>query len=199
MTEVKDQCGTEPAPSADTTPLGRFIARAIHHQRRLAAGDDPLDVDIAIAVETRNFLNFAGVRLPSDEFLHALSDVLSGGDPAYFNRRQPHPPALLRHQQLVGLVAFLVETLIAGKVFNKGKAAAAVASKSSIPESTVSRWHRTAVHHAKTDDPAHDILMKQQRALKLLHPDHRQWGEARLKEWLAEFCKKPAFLRLSSM
>lgn len=114
MEELDDQY-----PSA----FDLFMARVLHHKQRLTEGADPLDVDIATVAELRKFLNVAGVRLPSDVFLQALSDVHGGGDPPYFKaRRRPRPP-LLRHQQLMGLVTFLVETLTAGKAFKKWKAA----------------------------------------------------------------------------
>jgi hypothetical protein len=190
------------------TSLDLYMARVLHHQQRLAEGADPLDVDIAITTETRKFLNVGGTPLPSDAFLHALSDVLSGGDPAYFKtRRRPRPP-LLRHKQLTGLVTFMVETLTAGKVFKEGKAAEAVQHQlnaAGIPRpkgkpftfSTINRWRRAVIHHAKAGDPALDMLQMQQRAMQRRHPDHPQWNKARLKEWLAEFCRDPAFRRLT--
>jgi hypothetical protein len=188
--------------------LSLFLARVRHHAARLAAGDDPLDVDVTVVGELRKFLTTAGILLPSNAFLFALSDVLSGGDPLYFKaRRRPRPP-LHRHQQLVGLVTFLIQTLIAGKVFTAGAATEVVTHELNVAGhrqpngklftvSTVARWREQTVHHAKTGDPAYDLLVMQQRVLLRLHPDHRQWNEARLREWLAEFCRRPAFSALS--
>ena len=213
MDDVEDQCGTDPAPSADnllemrTTPLGRYLARAMHHQQRLAAGDDPLDVDVAIIAETREFLNTAGIQLPSGQCLRGLSDVLDGRPSAYFNRHLPHRAALTARQQLVVLAAFWIEALIFSRRAFATKAAATLEVVGKLnasivmPDSgrfcteTVGEWHVLVVWKAKQrTDVERQMYDLQWEALKRIHPDHAGWDRDQATQWLNDQVKQLAGL-----
>jgi hypothetical protein len=182
-----------------STPLALFMARMHRLKARLAAGADPLAIDFEVNVEVRKFLNVAGIPLPSNAFQWAGSDVLDGGDPTYFNRRRRQRPALTSRQLLIGNVAHLVETLVAGDVFRVAAAARLVAAelnaagfrpaKRGAPPFTaraVEEWHAAVVHKGNATDPAWDLYDGQQKVLQRTHPEHKQWGAARLKKWLAD-------------
>jgi hypothetical protein len=178
------------------TPFDLFMQRMRGHQQRLNDGEDPLDVDVAAVVELRKFLNTAGIPLPTDNLLRALSDVLDGGTPAYLNRRKGKRPALTARKLLIGSAAHLLEVMVAGKAFSVADAAQRVADALKVagfPPPTragftlraVEDWHAFVVHKAKTTDPARDLFDMQQKVLQRRHPDYRQWSEEQLKVWLA--------------
>ena len=187
--------------------IGRVLhlrRRILAQHRRLAEGADPLDVDIAVEAELAKFAQqdrvLRTLGLPSGAFMRALADMQDGGDPDYFRRGKRQRPALTSQRHFIGNTAHLVETLVAGKkeeAFTVTAAVERVASallaagfqppkKGSDFKRAVEDWHAAVVHKARKADPARDLFEKQQAALKLAHPDHKQWDEERRKKWLSD-------------
>jgi hypothetical protein len=199
--------GEDRAP-AEASPLSLFMARMLGFNQRLAEGADPSEIDVAAAFETRKFLNFAGIPLPSDQCLRDLNDMQDGSPSKHLRRKQNQRPKLTRRQILVGNAAYLVETLVVGGAFSVEAAAEKVAEKlntAGLRETskgklfkapTIAKWHQDVMYHAKPGvDPAWDVFEMQRRVLKRLHPDYKQWGKARLLEWLADEIRKMARVR----
>ena len=209
MDEAEDQSSTDPAPAADnplemrTTPLGLFMARVLSHNQRLAEGDDPRDVDVAVIIETRKFLNTAGIRLPSDQCLYELSGLLDGKPPAYFNRSLPNRAASTRRKLLVAEIVFLVEALIFGRRAFPTKTAAArkvvqalnnagilAPSGGRFNFETVSDWHELVMWKTKQrTDVERDMFDLQWAALRRTHPGHAGWDCGEALQWLNEQVK----------
>jgi hypothetical protein len=134
MDEAEDQCRADPAPSADdplkmhqeeaTRMIGWLLElrrKMLYHHRSLELGADPRDVDIACAGELRKFVGrdrvLGPLRLPSGEFMRALSDVHSDATSDYFKPkpssggRKKRRPRLLARKHWLALATHLVETL----------------------------------------------------------------------------------------
>jgi hypothetical protein len=174
------------------------------HQQRRDEGADQLDVDIAVVLEMRRFLvDFAGVSLPSDAFLLALSDGQDGKSAPYLKRKQSQRPVLAQRQILIGNVAHLVETVIVVAKCRVGEAAERVAkalntAKVRPPQRLqfkarrVEDWHAVVVHRAKTGDLTRGVFEREQRELAERHPGYTAWGSAELRQWLASICNAMA-------
>jgi len=97
----------------------------------------------------------------------------------------------------IAIVAWLVETLVVGKVFGVGRAEKKVAATleaegcqmlggRSPKQSTVGKWHRWIIYHADRTNPEHKLYEALKLALKQQHPDHVGWGCQQLELWLTE-------------
>jgi hypothetical protein len=195
----------EPADLATATPLSLFMARVRGQWERLKAGADPLDVDVSVVAELRKLLAVAGMRLPSDAFIWALSDTLDGKAAPYLSRRRPHRAVSTRRQRLMGLVAHWIEMAIAGS-FSAGDAADLVALQLDIAgfrrsggrpyaAATLTNWHEFVMHRARSGtDVARDMFEMQKAVFEQTHPDHRQWNTDELRAWLGKSVRRTAFV-----
>jgi hypothetical protein len=186
------------------TEFDLFLERVRHHQRRLAAGDDPLDADIAVVIELRMLLQKHGISLPSAQLLFALADGQDGGRPSYLLRPKRRRSALTRHRLRVGHTAYLVETLYANQACSAAEAQRRVAAGLrkaglAVTDRAVAEWHRDGALHAKRPDPARHIFERQQAVFRHRYPDHGQWSAGRWRQWLddsiRELTRLPEFYR----
>jgi hypothetical protein len=155
MDEVEDQCGTDPAPSADnplemhqeeaTRTIGWVLELRRHmlsHYRSLELATDKQAAERNVAIAYfGELLKFAGrdrvlrpMLRPLAELAYALGNGTRGSLAAYSKPTAVGAgaaptvgrPSLDSTQHLRGVVAHLVETLAAGKAFRLGEAAAEV-------------------------------------------------------------------------
>lgn len=186
--------------------------RMLYHHRSLELADDKqaAERDVAIA-ELGELLKFAGrdrVLRPLGRPLAALAFALEDGTPGRLTAySKPKPavavapkggrPLLDSEKRLRGVVAHLVETLVAGDVFGAIKAAEEVAEKLNaagyrMPNGqrfkapTVTDWHEHVKYHAKGTDLDRAAYDSHQRDLKRRRPEHVGWDRQQLKAWLIE-------------
>jgi hypothetical protein len=128
--------------------------------------------------------------LPSGKFMRGLADQLDRSG----KRKRPTSTA---RQQLMGEAAHLVETLVAGEVFTVAAAAKRVAAalntaglapptRAGFTGPGIETWHAFVVYKTTHGNSSWDLFTRQQAALGQQYPDHKQWGEERLKKWLRE-------------
>jgi hypothetical protein len=186
--------------------------RFLYHQRSVELGADPSDVDGACLVELIQFARrdrvLGSLGLPSGAGVRALSDVLSGAQSDYFKRRKRGRPVLISRQQLLGLVAHYVETLIACGALGAmgaGKTAKRVADGLNaarlrepggglFTDTTVTDWHQLVVHGAKRGRLERHTFEALQAALKRDHPGYLQWSSERCFVWLRRAIRDAAKL-----
>jgi hypothetical protein len=214
VTESADQPHQLSYPNAERV-IGSYLhlrVRLLRHRKRLDEKDgDLLDVINADLAEVLKFLDRdpvlrrANATRPLGHILAVLSDVASGGRPALlFGRAAARngAPKLERAQRLRGVVAHLVQTLIAGGVqsggFTATKAAQLVADglnttrrggiegERPIASLTVGRWRQHVVGHAKREDLDRQTFEALQKEHSGKEPEHERWGSPRREQWLKD-------------
>jgi hypothetical protein len=186
--------------------------RFLYQQRSLELGAEPSDVDVACIVALLNFarrdLVLGSLGLPSGGSVRALSDMMSGAHSDYFKCRKRGRPVLISRQQLLGLVAHYVESLIACGAMGAlgaGKVAKRVADGLNAaglrePEgglfaaATVTDWHERVVHGAKGGRLERQTFEALQAALSRDHPSYLQWSSERCFVWLGRAIRDAAKL-----
>ena len=199
MDEVEDQCGTDPAPSADnplemrqeeaTRTIGWVLdlrRRMLSHYRSLESATDKqaAERDVAIAC--------LGDGSPGSLAAYSKPAAVVAGAVPTAGR-----PPLDSTKRLRGTVAFLVDTLAKGGAFHLGEAAAEVAEAlntavcrmpngETFKPNTVTDWHELVVHSALRTDLEYEVYEGLRLDLKQRHPEHMGWDRSRLMAWLTE-------------